>query len=388
MDKKLNIALFTDNFLPGVGGTEVAVYNLAKSLVELGHNVLVIAPHYNKKKENDNFPFKVFRKNSLRIDSNNYFAMPNFNKKLKQALLEFRPDIIHCHTQASFLTLALKSAKYFNIPCVSTIHTKFSCCYKNAVHANFIVKPMLKMIGKKLKKASVVTSVSFGMGEEFKLYGYNGEFRTIKNGATFKKSDDENLMTYAKNIYNFNENDNILLFVGHISQIKNLEFIFKSLDALYELNNNFKMVFVGSGDGDNYFRKLASEKKYKDNILFTGQITDKKVLQSIYANSKLFIFPSTFDTDGLTVVEAAIYQTPSIVIEKTGASERITNNQNGFTIPNEPQKMAEKIDYLLKNPKIISEVGKNASEQLPKTWMQATKEYLDIYYDVLNKNND
>ncbi len=387
MNKKLNIAIFSDNFLPGVGGMENAVCHLATTLTNLGHNVLVVVPHYNKKKETDNYPFKVFRKTSFRVDSNNYCAYPNFSKKLKKALQEFKPDIIHCHSQASLLTLALKASKKFNIPCVCTIHTKYSFCYKNAVHLNCIVKPMLKAIGRKLKKVDLVTSVSYGMATEFDLYNYHGKFEVIKNGATFQKLTDPQLKTYAQSKFNLNDNENILLFVGHISKIKNVQFIFASLDELYKLNKEFKMVFAGSGDGDDYFKKIASSKPYKDNVLFTGKITDKKILQSVYANSKIYLFPSIFDTDGLTIVEAATYSVPSITITGTGASERITNDQNGFTIEDNPLKMAEKIDFLLKNPEFLSKIGKNASQQLPKTWEQVSNEYLNLYYKTIDTYN-
>lgn len=390
MDKKLNIAIFSDNFLPGVGGMENAVCSLATELTNLGHNVLVVVPHYSKKKENDNFPFKIFRKASFRVDSNNYCAFPNLGSKLKKVLREFKPDIVHCHSQASLLTLAMKTSKMFNIPCVCTMHTKYSYCYKNAVHLNCIVNPMLKAIGRKLKKLDKVIAVSYGMAEEFNLYGFHDKFEVVKNGATFQKSDDSNLKKYAQDKFNLKEDENILLFVGHISKIKNLPFIFESLDELYKTNKDFKMVFVGSGDGDDYFRKLAKSKEYRDKVLFTDKITDKKLLQSVYANAKLYIFPSIFDTDGLTIVEAAIYSVPSITIEGTGCSERITNNQNGFKIKNDPKEMAKKVDYLLNNQDYLREIGENACKQLPKSWTQASKEYLEIYYDTIenfNKNN-
>lgn len=37
----MNIAIFTDSFLPGVGGTENAVLGFADALVESGNNVFV-----------------------------------------------------------------------------------------------------------------------------------------------------------------------------------------------------------------------------------------------------------------------------------------------------------------------------------------------------------
>lgn len=387
MNKKLKIAIFTDNFLPGVGGTENATLNIAKELIKKEHEVIVIAPKYKSPCETD-LPFEVLRKKSIKIDSNDFYAIPFFNQKLFKTLDKFAPDIIHCQTQASMLSLALKYSKTRKIPCVATIHTKFSYAYKNATHSDFLTNIAIKRIGKKLKKADVVTAVSYSMKDEFAKYGYNGEFKVIKNGSCFSPVPDvKKNQLLAKKEYGIEDTDNILLFVGHISKIKNVQFIFETLDNLISVNKNFKMVFVGSGDGDEYFKKLANTKSYKDNVKFLGQITNRELLSSVYANAKLFLFPSIFDNDSLTIVESALNRVPSIVLEDTGVSERITNNKNGFIVPRDSQKMAEKIDYLLRNPQILQEIGQNASIELPKTWGEMVDKYIDLYQTTLSEHN-
>ena len=385
MDKKLNITIFTDNFLPGVGGTENATVNIATELVNKGHNVLVVAPKY-KTDGPKNLPFKVVRKASIKIDANDYYALPFFNHNVYKKVNSFKPDLVHCQTQASMLSLALKYAKKHKIPCISTIHTKFSFAYNDAVKCKFLVNCALKKIGKKLKKADMVTAVSYSMEQEFKHYGYNGKFEVVKNGACFNPVlDVEQNKLLAKKQFGFLDSDNILLFVGRLTKVKNLDFIFDALDNLYNTNQNFKMVIVGTGEDSEYFKKLASSKPYSSSVLFLGQITDKVLLSSVYANAKLFLFPSIFDNDSLTIIEAALNKVPSVVLENTGVSERITNNQNGFTIVNNPQEMAKKIDFLLKNPAILQKVGENALHQLPHTWGEMVDKYLSLYSIVLNK---
>ena len=384
MNNKLKIAIFTDNFLPGVGGTENATLNIAKELKKQGHEVLVVAPHY--KNENDlMLEFQVLRKKSIKIDANDYYALPICNKKLFKKIDDFNPDIIHCQTQASMLSLALKYSKKHNIPCVSTIHTKFSYAYKDAVKSKFLVNFALKKIGKKLKKANVVTAVSYGMGEEFKLYGYNGPFKVIKNGATFTRFSNEEIQDLALKQFNLKNTDDILLFVGRMTKVKNIEFIINSLEILSKKNVNFKMMFVGNGDDLEYFKKQCKQKILENNVCFTGSITDKKLLSSLYLNSTVYLFPSIFDNDSLTIIESALYALPTIAIEKTDSSERITDNHNGYLIKNEPSDMASKIEYILEHKKENKIIGENASREIPKTWEQATSEYLSIYYEQIEK---
>lgn len=382
--KKLKIAIFTDNFFPAVGGTENAVYNLATALTELGHEILVVAPNY-KNADDSKYIFRVFRKSSIKIDANNNYALPFFNKKLYKVLDEFNADILHCHSQASMLSLAIKYGKKHKLPVVSTIHTKFSYCYKDSAKLNIIVKPMLKSIGRKLKQVDRVTAVSYSMADEFKLYGYNGQFDVIKNGLSinsFKPIEIENI---AREKYKLKSTDNIFIFVGRITKVKNISFILDTLQKLKEKGLKFKMFIVGEGGDLPYFKSMAKEKNIEDMVEFTGKITDKHLLASLYYNSNLNIFPSIFDNDSLTIVEAAMYGTPSITLMNTGSSERITDGQNGYIVQNNADKMAEQIAEILKDKRQLKIVGENAKNELVKSWKDVTQEYLAIYYEILNQ---
>ena len=64
----MRIAIFTDSFLPGVGGTEKAVLGLATALAE-NNEVVVCAPYYSRKYKDD-FRFQVLRANSIKITNN------------------------------------------------------------------------------------------------------------------------------------------------------------------------------------------------------------------------------------------------------------------------------------------------------------------------------
>ena len=385
-DKKLRIAIFTDNFFPAVGGTENAVFNLATTLTNMGHKVLVCAPNY-KNTDDSQYLFEVFRKQSIRIDANNNYALPVFNKKLFAKVDEFKPDVIHCHSQASMLSLAIKYAKKHNLPVISTIHTKFSYCYKESAKLDIIVKPMLKSIGKKLKKVDYVTAVSYSMKDEFSLYGFNGNFDVIKNGLSIQSYQANEIENLAREKYGLNANDNIFIFVGRITRVKNIEFILETLQKLNQDDVNFKMIVVGEGNDLDYFKKMATEKGIDKKVNFLGKITDKKMLASLYYNANLNIFPSIFDNDSLTIVEAAMYGTPSITLKNTGSCERITNEQNGYVVENDVNQMAQKIEDILNNKQELDTVGQNAKNQLVKSWKDVAEEYLAIYEKVISQKN-
>ena len=122
-DKKLRVAIFTDSFYPGVGGTERAVFEYAKEL-SLVAEVAVFAPSYHREDKTE-YPFLVYRSKSIAFGKNDMFAIPKLDRKLKRALINFKPDILHTQTPGMMADFANKMGKKLGVPVVCTIHTKY-----------------------------------------------------------------------------------------------------------------------------------------------------------------------------------------------------------------------------------------------------------------------
>lgn len=384
----MKIAIFTDSFLPGVGGTEKAVLGLAKALSEK-HEVVVCCPYYGKKTK-DSFPFKVIRANSIKLTQNDYFAFPGLTKNFKKALDEFNPDIIHCQSISPMTTFAVKYAQKNRIPVIMTVHTKFKMAFSRSIKSKFIVDRLISDMVKKLNRVDKVFSVSNDMIGELRSYGFDGGVSIIRNGASFDRISPKELNSIkalALEKYGLQNEENILLYVGHIVKFKNLEFIFNVLYNLKKQGVKFKMLFVGKGCDDFYFRKLCSNLNLNDCVIFTGEINDKKLLSSLYSISDLYLFPSLFDNDPLTVVEAALHRVPSLTLKNSGSSERIDDNKSGYIIDNNVDSYTKKIQELLDDKKQLDIVGNNAEKMIPKDWDTTASEYLEIYQTLIEEKN-
>ncbi len=371
----MNIAIFTDSFLPGVGGTENAVLGFADALVESGNNVLVCCPKFNRQYK-DSFKFNVVRAKSIKVTKNDCFAFPNLSKNVKKQLDSFKPDIVHIQTVSPMAGYGIKYAKKHNLPLVSTVHTKFKTAFSHSIKSKFIVNMLIKDLVKKINKCDKTFTVSNDMILELNSYGYNNNITVIRNGANFTRvTDIDKLKPLALKEYNLQE-ENILLYVGRIIKFKNLEFILNALSLVKEKVPNFKMLFVGNGPDEEYFKKLTKNLNLTNNVIFTGVITDKKQLSSIYSIADLYVFPSIFDNDSLTIIEASLHKVPSIAIKDTGSSERITNDVSGFITNNDVTEYANKIIELLSNKQKLKQVGEKAEKLIPKDWLTTANEYL------------
>ena len=113
-------------------------------------------------------------------------------------------------------------------------------------------------------------------------------------------------------------------------------------DALARLNADgmdFRMVFIGGGGDLEEVKAYADSCGITPKCIFTGPIHDRVLLRAWYCRGNLFLFPSTFDTNGLVVREAAACSLPSMLIAGSCAAEGITDGRNGFLIEENAESM-------------------------------------------------
>ncbi|MBQ8426784.1 MAG: glycosyltransferase [Clostridia bacterium] len=373
----MKIAIFTDSFLPSIGGTENAVCRFATVLSE-EHEVMVFAPNGHKEIDDGAFPFKVARAKSIGVTKNDFWAHPNLSGKMKKALNDFKPDVVHSHTVGMMASFANKYAKKHDIPSISTIHTKFRYCYKDALKVSLFAEILLRYVMRRPKNADRVCTVSNSMITELKSYGLKrNDVIVIKNG------NDEKANTVHKQV-----KDGVfkLLFVGRIIDYKNIRFSIDCLKELKKIRSDFVFNLVGRGPHIKKFTKYAKKCGLEENVKFLGAITDRVKLKEIYADSDLFFFTSIFDNDGLVVMEAAGEGTPSLVLKDTGASERITDGETGFLVEANAKAVADKISFLMDNRELLSTVGAKSSS-IFTSWQEAVDAYVDIYKQEIEKKN-
>lgn len=376
----MKLAIFTDSFLPGVGGTENAVDAFARAFIKESpeNEVLVCAPHYWSKFDDKKFPYKVVRAKSLRFTKSDFWAMPDISPKLKRALDEFKPDVIHCQTAGMMAGYANKYAKKHDIPLIYTIHTNFRYCYLRAFRSKLITELLLKHISKRIKKADCVCSVSHFMANELKEGGIPQDIVVIKNGC-------DKIETVADKA--IHEDKFRLLFVGYIIEFKNIEFSLRALAKVKETRNDFSFKLVGRGPDMKYFQRLAKKLGISENVEFTGVVTDRKELDGHYAESDLFLFPSVIDSDGLVVLEAAKNGTPTLVLKGAAAAERMVDEEDGFIAEPTVDSFAVKILNLMENREKVREVGSKAKE-IFTSWKDTTKGYTTLYEQIIKNFKD
>ena len=120
-----------------------------------------------------------------------------------------------------------------------------------------------------------------------------------------------------------------------------------------------------------------------DKITFVGNITERERLKRYYAAADLFLFPSLYDNAPLVVREAAALHTPSLMIRDSTAAEIISDSSNGFLSTNNVNAYAERITELIRQPRLITRVGDEASRTIARSWENVAEEVYDRYMNLM-----
>lgn len=379
----MKILICTDSFYPGVGGTEAACYGFACELSRQGHEVLLACPDY-KKADNHTYTFEVLRLPSMAVTRNDRMVFVKCSTKQFKKMINFKPDIVHIESVSGMATIGLKTGKKLGVPVVMTVHTKFRDAFSRSIKSSVIVNAMLKDIGKKLCRADAVLTVASCMVPEIATWGYDGPIKVIKNGAMIeKKSVTPEQKAQAREELGLGVDENVMIFVGHMLKYKNLAFVIKSFKLAKGNGFKGKLLAVGGGADLKYLKKVALSLGIEKDVIFTGQVKDRKKITNLYAASDLFVMASIFDNDPLVVVEAACLGVPGLVIENTGCSNRIEDNVSGFLSKNDTEDFAKKIIEVFSDREKLEKISANAREMVPSTWEDTVTEHLKLYKELI-----
>lgn len=197
-----------------------------------------------------------------------------------------------------------------------------------------------------------------------------------------------------KEKYKLNGKINIL-FVGGFTPRKGIEYLIKSANIIVNRLNYKDILFLLVGPHREYGFLVGEEElsypnkifrliknfKLENNVRITGTVSFDD-LRKLYAACDIAACPSLAEAGPLVTLEAMSSGKPVIGTKVGGMPLQIKDGWNGFLVePANEEQLAEKIKYLIDNPKERKRMGKNSRKLAEKefSWESVTKKYLEIY---------
>ena len=380
----LNIGLFNESFPPVMDGVAICVQNYAYRRQKKGGGVSVITPNVPGA-DYSQYDYEVLDYFSVPVPLRQPYVTgiaevdPTFLAKIVRR----RFKIVHAHSPFAAGIAATKVAKRLNIPMVATFHSKYRDDFSQTIPSKAVVEQIIKRIVSFYERADEVWVPQASVKDVIKDYGFKGNVEVVPNGSDLVANYPDAYFTDARKQLGIAPNDFVCLFVGqHIWQ-KNVRLTIEALEKVKD--TSFKMFFVGNGYAAEEMKKMVTEKGLDSQVTFVGTVTEREVIKQYYAAADLFLFPSLYDTDGLVVKEAAALQTPSVMVGTATAASIITDNENGFLIPNDVNAFANRLRELIHNPELVHRVGIQASHSIVRSWEDVVGEVLERYNRLIAK---
>ena len=383
MDKR-TICLLNDSFPPEIDGVANAVVNYAKTITKSGENAIVVTPTMPGA-DDSAFPFPVLRYPSIDTRKKlGYVAGYPFSPETARVLTEQKVELMHTHCPITSCLLARSLRAVVDAPLVLTYHTKYDVDIAKAVRGKLLQESAIRALVQNIASCDEVWVVSRGAGENLRSLGYEGDYIVMENGVDVPRGRvSDEAIAAATGRYDLPQNVPVFLFVGRLMWYKGIRIILDALKTLREKNVDFRMVFVGEGADGAEIRSYAEEQKLSDRCFFTGAISDREIIRAWYGRSDLFLFPSTFDTNGLVVREAAACELASVLVRGSCAAEDITDGENGFLIEENAESMAKLLAKLCHEPERLKRVGRQAQDEIYLSWDDAVHRAQQRYEAVI-----
>lgn len=145
-----------------------------------------------------------------------------------------------------------------------------------------------------------------------------------------------------------------ILFVSSLFGYKNAETL---IEAYYRLGPDFQkknsLVIVGYPRDRSYFnflRNLVRRRVLNSSVVFTGGL-DQEAIAKLYQSAFIFVYPSYYETFGLTILEAMACGCP-VIASNVGSIPEIGGKAANYFIPESPDELAETLLELSRNKKL------------------------------------
>ncbi|OHD65104.1 MAG: hypothetical protein A2176_02490 [Spirochaetes bacterium RBG_13_51_14] len=409
----MKICLLSYRGNPYCGGQGIYVMYIARELVKLGHEVHVIAgPPY---------PFDEEGVVIHRISNHNYFNKKNdFIKphkpfatllplnfyefiaaklgifpeietfsiraflKLKELLKTHAFDIIHDNQCLGYGFLLIQR---LGIPFISTIHHPLTIDRStwfeypsdfNIKMRRILYYPLLMQRFVSNRMYRIITVSHNAALEINKAFGVNQ-----KKICVIYNGMDANLFYPLKGV---KKRKNNIIFVGNVEDRK--KGIIYLLKAMTLTRNAVNLTIVdGGAPNRSTVPHLIDRLKLNGRVTFTGKIPIDRLIR-LYAQSEIAVLPSLYEGFGFPAAEAMACELP-VITSTAGALPEVVGEhmKTGYLVPpRDAAAIAEGIDFLLEKPGLRRQMGKAARKRVLEifTWENAAKELVKMYEEVIN----
>ena len=368
--------IFTDTFAEtnGVAGTMRRIVELANAhdepvtvvtaseVLSDGHGLMVVQPDWS-------LPLPGYSSIDLQF--------PPLTELLVRVEAE-RPDVIQVATPGPVGVMGVLAAKLLGVPLVGSYHTELGP-YAYHLTSDAIVADLIgswtdfvyRQCDAVLAPTQAVASALEGRGFDAPVGVWGRGVDTARFTPSHRSAAIREELLAGDEV--------ALLYVGRISREKSLDVLLEAFAAVRAHRPATRLVLVGDGPARSDLESAAGP-----GVTFLGEERGRR-LAAIYASCDVFCFPSSTDTFGQVVLEAAASGLPVVAAAAGGVPELVQDGRTGLLVPpGDVDALVDSIVALVDDAEVRAALGRrgrtNARE---RTWRRSLWELRDAHKAAL-----
>lgn len=372
----MRVAVFTETFLPKTDGIVRVVCLLLDHLNSRGIETMVVAPRLGAIEQYNETRVVTVPGVSLPLYPELTVGPPGINTY--REVKAFQPDVAHFIHPVMIGIPGMIMAKHMGIPTLASFHLDLARMAQH--HQLGFMQPITDYLTRVVFNwADYSLAPSRAIMEEMIALGID-DVGLWKRGVDAERfnpayySDD-----MRRHLSDGNPDDFLMLYVGRLSQEKQVE----RLRAVLDHVPGTRLAIVGDGPYREDLQRIFAGTQTK----FVGYLKGEE-LSRAYASADIFAFPSALETFGLVVVEAMAAGLPVVSSRVGGVPDVVEEGVNGYTFDvGDEAGLIDGVRKLAKNPDHRRQVAHNARAFAEtQTWDAMMDEVIGHYARLIHQN--
>ncbi len=336
----MNIAMFSNLYLPLVGGVPYSIATFKREFEQMGHKVLVVTPELDEPRDDPDVVEVPAVQNFNGSDFPMAVPVPGY---LSKTLEEFSPDLVHTHHPFLLGDTALRTAISRDRPLVFTYHTM----WEHYLHYAPADSPAMQEFVKQMAAAYCdlcdhVITPSESIAEILRERGVTTPITALPTGIEtdrFRNGD----AGEGRRRLGIPADAPVAGYIGRLGPEKNLGVVADALIEFCRRRPSARALVVGYGEDTKRIRGAFEDAGLADRLYMPGTLSGQELIDAYHALD-VFVFASRSETQGLVLAEAMAAGRPVVAVDAAGARDVVRDGENGHLIPSEdPTALADAI---------------------------------------------
>jgi 1,2-diacylglycerol 3-alpha-glucosyltransferase len=374
----MKIAMFTNTYLPHVGGVARSVSTYEDELRRRGHSVRVVAPTFEGAADSTD--------DVLRVPAIQGFNGSDFSVRIPQPgmiaefLDEFGPQVIHSHHPFLLGDSALRYAWARQLPLVFTHHTLYEQYTRYVpLDSDALKRAAIQLAVDYCNLCTQVIAPSESIEQLLAERGVTTPITAIPTGIDLDFYSSGN----RKRLLAEHDIPADALVIGHVGRLageKNLEFLARAMRQYLARRKDAVFLVVGTGDQEDAFRAAASPGVDPRQVLLVGKKTGRE-LADAYAAMDVFVFSSQSETQGMVLAEAMAAGAPVVALDGPGVRDVVARD-NGRLLAGDASEadFARALDEVTADPRRLRRLCEQARASIEEFSLEHCADRLEQLY--------